>query len=180
MATGAARFSALARACRGLLVGALILVLTLAGHAAIGGGALPDAPTALVLFLLATLPSIAIADRRREAEWIFIHVASLEILLHVVLTVMMEHPGQHGFVVMSPWMLVGHVAATLAITVTLCHGEQVLHAWMRMLRVLIGVDPIVDPATPHPSVVSPRPAILRGRVVASPALRRGPPASAFC
>ena len=71
-------------------------------------------------------------------------------------------------------MVLGHVAATVVTTLVLAYGESLLWRWSGRLvrRPLAGSMPV--PAVRRIALARPRTA-ARARVVAGPAVRRGPP-----
>ncbi len=129
------RFSGIARAARGLLLGSAVLLITTAGHAAGHGGSLPDASALLVLLPLFVVLSASLADRRLSTITLLSYLVGTQVLAHVLLVVGFGH-GAHGdgaSLTPSPRMLVGHSVATALVVLVLAYGEDLLHRWLRFL-----------------------------------------------
>jgi peptidoglycan/LPS O-acetylase OafA/YrhL len=172
------RFSGPARALRGLVLGAIVLLLTAVAHNS-GDHAAPrvGATTLLWLLPLTVMLSALAADRRRDRAWLVAYLLGMQALLHVMLVVSAGH-GSHGVSMIPPAsMIVMHVLAAAAAAVLISHADALLHSWLRFLDCLTRNYRLVPPARPTlpraPTALSP--GHPSGDVLGLTPLRRGPP-----
>jgi peptidoglycan/LPS O-acetylase OafA/YrhL len=174
------RFSGQARALRGLVLGAIVLLLTAVAHNSGDHAAPPVGTTALLWLLpLTVMLSVLAADRRRDRAWLVAYLLGMQALLHVLLVVSAGH-ASHGGSMLPPWsMIVMHVVAAASAAVLIAHADALLHAWLRFLYSLTRDYRPTLPARPTPprapTALAPAPGHPSGKVLGLTPLRRGPP-----
>ena len=112
----------------GLAVAALIL--SLAGHAFVGGGGLPALSAIVVVALVYAMLAAARSGVVSRPIPVALTVLGLQGLAHVLFVVMGPHQA-HGSLAPSLQMLVGHVVAACAVAWLLVAGERIAAAWIR-------------------------------------------------
>lgn len=178
MSGGTSAYAGRARVMRGAILGCLVLAISLAGHTAVGGGALPESSTLVVLLGLAILLSIAVAHKRRSFLWLLADMAALQVLLHVIATAVMTHPGHPTGLIPSAPMLIGHVVATILAAGALTRADDLWDRWCRFLDDLardFALAPLPTPLS-GADIAAPQALPLVERYTTQPVLRRGPPA----
>jgi peptidoglycan/LPS O-acetylase OafA/YrhL len=172
------RFSGQARALRGLVLGAIVLLLTAVAHNSGDHAAPPVGTTALLWLLpLTVMLSVLAADRRRDRAWLVAYLLGMQALLHVLLVVSAGH-ASHGGSMLPPWsMIVMHVVAAASAAVLIAHADALLHAWLRFLYSLTRDYRPTLPARPTPprAPTALAPGHPSGKVLGLTPLRRGPP-----
>ena len=160
---------------RAALVGAALVILTLAGHTA-GQGALDPLGIVLVAVLSGGL-SLATTHRRMTWATVLISLVLGQALLHLVLTFTSAHG--HASSGMAPTlMFAGHTIAALAATFVIVNADAVIRCWLALLRATLGAaaPTLAEPTRQHSalhgqSAVDHTRAALRHGIVL-----RGPPA----
>jgi hypothetical protein len=176
------RFSGPARALRGLVLGAIVLLLTAVAHNSGDHAAPPVGATALLWLLpLTVLLSVLAADRRRDPAWLIAYLLGVQSLLHVLLVVSAGHGSHAGSMLPPASMIVMHVLAAAAAAVLIAHADAVLHGWLRFLAFLTRDYRLALPARPTPprAPTALAPGHPLGEVLGRTPLRRGPPVRAF-
>ena len=135
----------------------------------------------LVLGPLAVALSLVAAERKRSAAWFFGYALAVQVLVHVLLSVMSGHSTHAVSAVPSAAMVVGHVAAAAFMAAALATGESLLHRWMAFIG-SVARKPQTLPSVPvlrEPVRIWIAPATPPRSDVHTTIHRRGPPAFAI-
>lgn len=164
---------------RRLVLAVVVVVLSLAGHAA-GSPMLPDAAGVLFAVVLATALTVSVGRGPSPAR-LFAFLLGAQALLHVVFVLSSDCvPGvTHSMgLIPSTTSVVGHVVASALAVVVLRYGDQVLDGWAALLAAAFGVPrhvlvPIPSPAPAPVSIWDADDHGASGHLVVQ--ARRGPP-----
>ena len=129
------------RMVRGATVGALALGVSLGGHALAGGGF--GVGTALTMGAIATGAGLATSARQFTFVRAFIVLATLQPLLHVILTGSSSHAHEtNALPTHADIDMVGaHLAATLVAAAALAALDRVIWQWLRDALPLRSIQP---------------------------------------
>lgn len=161
------------RALRAAALGAVLMVLTLSGHA-YGHGAMPGLNGLLVCAVLSFAIASAVSGSRLRPLPLLAVILGSQVLLHLVLQVMAH---QHASPV-TVQMVVGHTVAGLVAAVVFERGEQLVALWLAYVGQAIGL-PALTPVPVHRAQRSRIATNLRLQPTAlltHDVVRRGPPA----
>ncbi len=196
--------SGVSRGVRAAVLGVVCVALALTGHL-LGGGRAPSLWGLLILGVPMGAVSLALTSRRRGLPAIGVTVAAAQLFLHEALMWLTAGPGcvvsgdphahlGHGSAApvvdctgmtgmatstasahfSLTAMLLGHMAAIVVSTLVLAYGESLLwRLGARLVRRPVAGSMLVLPVR-RVAALRPRTA-ARARVVAGPALLRGPP-----
>jgi hypothetical protein len=126
------------RALRGIVVGAAMLILTLAAHTS-ANASLPTIGALLILTPLVVALSIAFLQRQRSYLWLISFSVGVQALMHILMTVGAGHGSHQASLLPSAAMVLTHVGAAIATAVVLSHADYLLHRWISMVRTLLFV-----------------------------------------
>jgi hypothetical protein len=174
--TRSTRFTGSTRLARGAALGVAAVLITILGHAG-GHGALPEAGLLVLLLPLAIALGALVTHKRRSGAWVLGFVLALQVLFHVLLTIIAGH-GHDGALLPDTSMLLGHVVAAVAVAVVLTHGDALIHRWIGFWQAL-ALELRWTPA-PLPFACAPifiEPHVVDSTVLGHAIARRGPPAS---
>ncbi len=159
------------RPVRAGVLGTVILLLTLLGHAA-GRAALPGPAGLGIAGALAFALAAALGARRLR----LLALLPLLVLSQAVLHLVLDVTAHHDPAPLTVSMAVGHLLAAGAAALVLAHGESVAGRWISYLRQHIGAPALVTrpvPAAPLARCTEvPRPTT---HVIPHAVIRRGPP-----
>ena len=162
------------------MVGATLTGLTLAGHAAAGGGALPNAVGFTVVVALALGLCACVARGPLRPVRVLALLLAGQGLAHVVLTVT-EHHGAGAAHPALAVMVVAHATAAAVAALALVYADRLVDRWLTLWSTLLGTPAPVGPACAGPNrpVPTAGAAARRTRLLRYEVARRGPPVGAF-
>ncbi len=173
---------------RGLTLGTVCALLSIAGHE-IGGGRVSAAGIFFVVGLFGLI-GVVVADQELQTGRLTMLVLGSALLGHVVLICTHHAHGSSASAAghySAATMIVGHVLAALAVAWLLREGEASIFAWSRFLGQRIGAALVaaiviamrfienVHSATATATDAFDDPLTLGGTQVCSSVSRRGPP-----
>lgn len=165
------------RLVRGILVGAALAILTIAGHTAAGGSV--DLTGLALVTLLALLLGSAVSRARLNAFGVLGVLLGGQALLHLVLTFTAHPHSTSGAGPSTSAMVAAHAVAALLATGVISHADDIAAGWQRFLSVILGADPIRHVVIARPGAVAAQQQVdataLTG-VLVGQVVRRGPPA----
>jgi hypothetical protein len=162
------------------VLGAVLLALTLGGHAA-GSGALPDLLGLLLAGGLAFLLARAVSARALPLPRLLAFLLGGQALLHVILTVSHAH-GSTAHAPDAAAMVMGHVAAAAVAALVLSRGDALVDRWAAYLASAIRAWRLTPAAVTAGSAPGPQPLAAdtpRLESLRHHVERRGPPRPAI-
>ena len=167
------------RLSRTILLGGALLVLTLAGHTAGGGGV--DPLGAAVALLISIALASSLARRPLPLPTLAGVLLAGQALLHVVLAVATSHAEHSAIDHSAPpasAMVTAHVLAALAAAIVISRADGIAAAWRRFTASLLGgIDHIVPATTALRPLPSTGVSARGQRLLIHHLVRRGPPVS---
>jgi len=127
------------RVTRGALVGLSIMLVSVAGHAAVGGLVPYRSPAFAGLTVLAISVAVVMSDREWTGVRLLALLAIAQLVIHAGLAVRLTDPGHSGTAMgmqmgsgpaSGTLMLAGHIAAVIVLAVVLRRGER----WLLKVR----------------------------------------------
>jgi hypothetical protein len=165
------------RRARAVLTAGALLLLTVSGHTA-GGGGVDVLGLAIVTVLSAGL-AISTTTRSLSLPRLLAVLVAGQVLLHLVLTFTAGHAAHGSAALPLGAMVAGHAAAALVAALVVRHADALIARWIAFVSTVLGPRPgavVMVPAAPTSLTAPAVRALVRLQGLLHQVVRRGPPA----